>query len=115
MLGYIADNLITGHSQTVQWSVLADALAAGDVLLDVRTAEEHALNSIPGSLNIPVDELRGRMGEIPSKRIVVHCAVGQRGHTAEAFLRQAGFEVRNLDGGIKTWSHSPAATAHPTK
>ena len=109
MLGYIADNLATGQSQTVQWSELGDALADGAVLVDVRSAAEHAQISIPGAINIPIDELRDRLSEIPGRRVIVHCAVGQRGHTAEAFLRQAGYDVRNLDGGIKTWSSSPAA------
>jgi len=103
MLGYIADNLRTGVSRSVQWHELADAVADGAVLVDVRTPEEHESGAIPGAVLIPVDELRGRLDEIPPGPVVVHCAVGQRGHTAARVLAHAGREVRNLDGGYRTW------------
>jgi rhodanese-related sulfurtransferase len=55
-------------------------------------------------VNISVDELRDRLIEIPDGPVVVHCAVGQRGHTAARILSQRGFDVVNLDGGYRTWA-----------
>ena len=103
MLGYIAENLRDSISRSIQWHELDEAVAAGATIVDVRTGSERADGSIPGSLLIPVDELRGRLDEIPSGPVIVHCAVGQRGHVAARILTQAGWDVRNLDGGYRTW------------
>ncbi|MFP3466914.1 FAD-dependent oxidoreductase [Leifsonia sp. SIMBA_070] len=102
-LGYVADNLRSGASRSLQWHELGAAQDAGATLVDVRTAGEHAAGSIPGAVNIPVDELRDRLAELPAGPIVVHCQVGQRGHTAARILEQHGFDVVNLDGGYRTW------------
>lgn len=109
MLGYIAENLRLGTSTTIQWHELDEALSSGATLLDVRTAQEHAAGAIPGALLFPVDELRDRLEEIPGGPLIVHCAVGLRGHTAARLLAQAGREVRNLDGGYRTWAAGTAA------
>lgn len=109
-LGYVADNLAAGLTTNVQWHELAAALADGEVLVDVRTAGEFHAGAIPGAVNIPLDDLRSRLGELPDAPVIVHCQVGQRGHTAARILRQAGLFVRNLDGGFKTFS-AGAATA----
>ena len=108
MLGYIADNIATGQTKLVHWDDVASLQAAGTPIIDVRTAFEHKRGSIPGTTNIPVDELRDRIAEIPKGKVVVYCAVGQRGHTAAMFLRGLGYDAYNLDGGYKTWSNSPA-------
>ncbi|WP_137875933.1 FAD-dependent oxidoreductase [Rhodococcus sp. Q] len=100
MLGYIADNLRVGTAATIQWHELD---AAGAVLVDVRTPSEFAAGSIPGAVNIELDALRSRAAELPGGEIVVTCQVGQRGHTAARILRQLGRDVRNLDGGYRTW------------
>ncbi len=100
MLGYIADNLRVGTAATIQWHELD---AAGAVLVDVRTPSEFAAGSIPGAVNIELDALRSRAAELPAGEIVVTCQVGQRGHTAARILRQLGRDVRNLDGGYRTW------------
>ena len=71
--------------------------------MDVRSREEFEAGAIPGALNIPVDELRERLDELPEGELVVHCAVGVRGHIAARLLSQAGRSVANLDGGYKTW------------
>ncbi len=102
-LGYVADNLATGATASIQWHELADAQSAGAVLVDVRSRAEHAAGSIPNSINIPVDELRDRAWELTDAPIVVHCQVGQRGHTAARILTQFGRPVSNLDGGYLTW------------
>ncbi|SEK85070.1 FAD-dependent oxidoreductase [Rhodococcus maanshanensis] len=103
MLGYVADNLRTGTTATVQWHELPALVEAGAVLVDVRTPAEFAQGSIPGSLNIELDQLRSRAAELPDGELVAICQVGQRGHTATQLLRQLGRSVRNLDGGYRTW------------
>ncbi len=115
MLGHVAENLRRGTTASVQWHELADAVATGAVVVDVRGAGERtAVGVIPGALHIPLDSLRERLGEIPAGPVVVHCAVGVRGHTAARILAQHGRDVRNLDGGIRTWqagTRSLSATA----
>lgn len=103
MLGYVADNLRSGLTETVQWHELEQERASGALILDVRSPAEHSAGAIPGSVNIPVDELRRRLTELPHRRIVVHCAVGQRGHVAVRLLSQHGYDAANLDGGYRTW------------
>ena len=108
MLGYIAENVISGLVQTVQWNEIDTFKSKGFSLIDVRTASEFALGSIPGAINIPVDEIRERSKEITEKDLLINCQVGQRGHTATLLLKELGFNAANLDGGYLTWSHSPA-------
>ena len=77
------------------------------ILVDVRSEIEHANGHIEGSINIPVDDLRGRLSELdPSKEIWVYCQVGLRGYTASRILQQKGFRVKNLTGGYKTYQLS---------
>ncbi|TFD71439.1 FAD-dependent oxidoreductase [Cryobacterium gelidum] len=102
-LGYVADNLAQGASQSLQWHELDAARTNGAVLVDVRSAGEFAAGSIPGALNVSLDDLRARQDELPRVPLIVHCQVGQRGHTAARILTQHGFDVRNLDGGYRTW------------
>lgn len=112
MLGHIADNLRTGISPLIQWHELESAMAAGATLVDVRTHAEFARGAVPGSVNIPVDELRDRIGEVPQGPLLLTCAVGVRGHTAARVLRQRGWsDVRNLSGGYLTWSAGTAQAA----
>lgn len=113
MLGYIAENRISGLSKAVQWNELEDYRAQGYEILDVRTVREFARGSIPNSVNIPIDELRERIAEITSHNIVVNCQVGLRGHTAALLLKELGFNAVNLDGGYQTWSNSPARASLP--
>ena len=101
--GYVGNNVFAGNTPTLQWHELPAALAAGATLVDVRTASENTAGSIPGAMNIPVDDLRDRLDELTGKKVVVHCQVGQRGHTATQILRGHGITVENLDGGFLTW------------
>lgn len=103
LIGYAADNLATGLTAGIQWHELDAALSDGATLIDVRSAEEYAGGGIPSSVNVPLDELRDRLGELPAGELIVHCQVGQRGHTAARLLAQTGRAVRNLDGGYLTW------------
>ena len=107
MLGYIAENLLTGLIKTAQWSEIEKYRNLGYQLVDVRSAGEFARGSIPGSINLSVDEIRIRANLLTSKKILVNCQVGQRGHTAALLLNEMGFEAINLDGGFLTWSKSP--------
>jgi NADPH-dependent 2,4-dienoyl-CoA reductase/sulfur reductase-like enzyme/rhodanese-related sulfurtransferase len=110
MLGYIAENMISGLIESSQWNQIDDFVARGYKLIDVRTAAEYGRGSIPGAINIPVDEIRERKSEIANHDLLVNCQVGQRGHTASLLLKELGFNAVNLDGGYLTWSNSPAAT-----
>ena len=112
MAGYVAENILTKKVEIIGWRDIA-RLSSETILVDVRTADEYSLGSIPGAINIPVDELRSRLSELPKNRpIVVTCAVGLRGYLAYRILVQHGYkDVRNLSGGYKTWS---IATAKPT-
>ena len=106
--GYVAENIITGRLKNINWKEVSQLHAPNICLLDVRTPEEHALGHIEGSLNIEVDKIRERMGEIPrDKKIIVYCGVGIRGYFACRILMQNGFEeVYNLSGGYKTYEHT---------
>ena len=108
MLGYIAENVISGLVETAQWNEIEDFTSRGFELIDVRSAGEFARGHIPGAINISVDEIRERTSEITSKNLLVNCQVGQRGHTAALLLKELGFNAVNLDGGYLTWSNSPA-------
>ncbi len=109
MLGYVAENVLSGLVSTIQWSEVEEYRARGAQFVDVRTREEFARGSLPGAVNIPVDELRDRLGELDDAEIVVNCQVGQRGHVAVRMLSELGYRAFNLDGGYRTWHCSPAA------
>lgn len=104
--GYAASNIISGAMPVVYWREV-QALKAGEVfLLDVRTPEEYALGTIAGAVNIPLDDLRERIDEVPrNKPVVIFCAVGLRGYLAQRILLGRGYQdVRNLSGGYKTYA-----------
>ena len=106
MLGYIAENLLTGFTENVQWHDIDALKADGYVIVDVRTPAEFAAGALPHAINVPLDELRERFDELPQAPIVVYCQVGQRGHTATVLIREKGHRAVNLDGGFKTWTAS---------
>jgi NADPH-dependent 2,4-dienoyl-CoA reductase/sulfur reductase-like enzyme/rhodanese-related sulfurtransferase len=101
--GYVGDNVFTGKTENVQWHEIEALQASGTVLVDVRTESENQDGAIPGSVLIPVNDLRSRIDEVAGKEVVVHCAVGQRGHTAVQLLKGYGVKARNLSGGYTTW------------
>lgn len=116
MAGFVAENILEKKVRTLHWREVA-TLPADTVRVDVRTRQEYELGSIPGFINIPVDELRERLGELPAGRpVVVTCAVGLRGYLAYRILTQNGFEdVRNLSGGYKTWQVATAGDGRAPK
>ena len=94
----------------MQWHELDERMAAGALLVDVRSPGEFASGGIPGSVNIPLDELRERHTEIAGHEdVIVHCQVGLRGHNAACLLTNLGYSVANLDGGYLTWKHGKAS------
>mgnify|MGYP002663672520 FL=1 len=108
MLGYTADNILSGKVATFQWSQVDELISNNAFLLDVREEFELATGKIESSHHIPLNQLRQRLGELPKNQpIYVYCQVGHRGYNAARILSQAGFDVKNLDGGYKTYK-----TAH---
>ena len=107
MLGYVADNMMAGKVSTFQWSEIKALKEAGAFFLDVREDFELATGLIEGSLQIPLNQLRHRLAELPKDQMIyVYCQVGQRGYNAVRILAAAGFQVKNLDGGYKTYKNS---------
>ena len=95
--GYVAGNMLSGRSKMIY----AEDLHTGNAtLLDIRTPEECGEGMIPGSISIPLPELRSRLSELDTARpVFVICQVGLRGHVGTEILRHAGFTVSNLMGG----------------
>lgn len=102
MLGMIAENLRDGLTETIQWHEVEAEVARGVQVIDVRTPREHAHGTVPGAINIPLDDLRSRLDEVADE-VIVHCQVGLRGYLAQRILAQHGKKARNLDGGYRTW------------
>ena len=111
MLGYMAENILSGECDVVEPREIDALRTTGWTLLDVRTPDEHQKGSIPGSVNAPLDTLREDLPLLGAGPFLVYCAVGQRGHTATTLLHELGFEARNLDGGYRTWVAADAAIA----
>lgn len=110
LAGYVAENILSGKVSLCYWRDLKDSKPESTILLDIRTQDEYALGSLPGAINIPLDELRERMNELPKdKAIITFCAVGLRGYLAYRILVQHGFtNVKNLSGGLKTYKAAVA-------
>lgn len=109
MLGYINRNIAEGFTRTIEWHQLELFRNEGWEILDVRTVGEHKFGAMPESINIPLDTLRENLEHLRGKKVVVHCQVGQRGHTATRILTQEGVEAVNLDGGYLTWKAGMAS------
>ncbi len=112
MAGFIAENILTDRLNIFYWNDLGDG-DDNSYLLDVRTVREFETGHIDGAANIPVDEIRERLNEIPAgKRIDIYCEAGLRGYLASRILRQNGFnEVFNLSGGYVLWNACTRETA----
>jgi rhodanese-related sulfurtransferase len=113
LLGYMAENVLSGDCDVVGPLELDELVSQGYTLIDVRSPEEHAQVAIPGSVNVPIDSLRDQLDSLGSGPFVVYCEVGQRGHTATALMREFQMHARNLDGGYQTWNGSRRAQAVP--
>ena len=113
--GYVACNILSGKMNPLYWRELKDADLQKVMLIDVRTPDEYALGTIPGAVNIPLDDMRRRLSEIPSDReLWLFCGVGLRGYLASNILKEHGFKkVRNLIGGLKTYKASTTKLPAP--
>lgn len=103
MAGFVAAGLLRGDHPQVDVATCLDGPPDADsILLDVRTPKEFADGHLPGAITIPVDDLRGRLAELPrDRRILAYCQVGMRGYVATRILLQHGFRAANLGGGYK--------------
>jgi rhodanese-related sulfurtransferase len=104
MAGFVAENILLDRLRVFYWDDIKN-LPENAFLLDVRTSSEFEAGHIPTAINIPVDNIRDRMQELPLDRpIYIYCEAGLRGYLAQRILRQTGFEqVANLSGGYVSW------------
>lgn len=102
--GFVAENILLGKMTPFYWDAVEDA-AQHHLLVDVRTRHEFLEGAIEGAINIPLDELRDRMHELPPEEpVYLYCEGGTRGYLAQRILNQHGYnEVYNLSGGYKLW------------
>lgn len=114
MLGYMAENVLSGECDVVDPIDVADLVKEGWTLIDVRTASEHAAGHIPNDINVELDALRDQLPQLGDGPFVVYCQVGQRGHTATSLLHELGKKARNVNGGYKTWLAATAAQTGDT-
>jgi len=110
-VGYVGNNVLENKSPNIHWNQLESELDRGIKILDVRTQSEFDRGHIPGAILAPVDELREHLDELAGEEYVVHCAVGQRAHTAIQILASRGIKAKNLSGGYTTWKFAQDALA----
>lgn len=116
MAAYAAYNVWTGKVRPVYWRDLQNADLKKVALIDVRTADEFALGSLPGAVNVPLDELRERMNDVPKDcPVYLFCGVGLRGYLASNILLLNGWtDVYNLSGGLKIYKAATLDLSEPT-
>lgn len=108
LAGMIAQNVLRGDLPISQWSDITGG-RNGFRLLDVRDSSEREQGFIPGSIHIPLVELRSRLDELPhDKRVLAYCRTGQRSYYATRILNQNGYDAYNLSGAWRTWSTAAA-------
>lgn len=106
MAGFVASGVVRGDHPVIHAAAVAQSQsdANPEFILDVRTPAEFSAGAVPGAINIPVDDLRERLNELPTDRnIAVYCKVGMRGYLGTRILLQNNFAARNLSGGFTTW------------
>jgi NADPH-dependent 2,4-dienoyl-CoA reductase/sulfur reductase-like enzyme/peroxiredoxin family protein/rhodanese-related sulfurtransferase/TusA-related sulfurtransferase len=115
MAGYVACNILSGKMKPIYWRQVRDASADEFTLIDVRTPMEFSAGALAGAVNVPLDDIRNHLNDIPrNKPVVVYCGVGLRGYLASNILRMNGFgDVSNLIGGIKTYRAATLPVAAP--
>lgn len=113
--GYVAGNILSGKMTPLYWREMQQADKSQVTLVDVRTPDEYALGTIPGAINIPLDNLRERLADIPENQpVYLFCGVGLRGYLASNILKSKGYpDVRNLIGGLKTYNAATATIKRP--
>ena len=106
MAGFVAENILQNRLSVFYWNEFGK-INAGDILLDVRTEAEYLNGNIDKAINIPIDEIRGRLNELPkNKTVFIYCEAGLRGYLAQRILKQNGYNnVFNLSGGYRLWQN----------
>jgi rhodanese-related sulfurtransferase len=109
MAGFVADNIMQKRLSVFYWNETTN-IPPTALLIDVRRPDEFEKGNIQHAINIPVDELRNRLNEIPTNTsIYIYCEAGLRGYLAHRILKQHGFnEVFNLSGGYYLWQSCTA-------
>src|SRR5699024_7651244 len=113
--GNVAGNILSGKMKPLYWRELQAADLSKITLVDVRTTDEFALGDLKGAVNIPLDDMRERMEEIPQVMTVyLYCGVGLRGYLASNIMLENGFgEVKNLIGGLIRYKAATAPLPEP--
>ena len=113
--GYVAGNILSSKMTPLYWREMQQVDKSQVTLVDVRTPDEYALGTIPGAINIPLDNLRERLADIPEiQPVYLFCGVGLRGYLASNILKSKGYpDVRNLIGGLKTYNAATATIKTP--
>ncbi|MGO5022564.1 CoA-disulfide reductase [Lawsonibacter sp. LCP25S3_G6] len=103
MAGFMIENIVQGRVKQIHWQQIDSLPRDGSVtLLDTRTAWEYQRGHVEGFINLPVDELRERLGELdPAKPVYVMCQTGLRSYVASRLLTQHGFDCYNFSGGYR--------------
>ena len=105
MAAFAAENVIRKRSVVFYWNEF-DKITSDDILIDVRTVKEYQAGKIADAINIPLDELRSGLSEIPKgKNVYIYCLGGLRGYLAQRILMQNGYtNTFNLSGGYQLWN-----------
>jgi len=106
MAGYIAENILLKRLKIFYWNEISALNNNTDLLVDVRTSKEFEAGHMLHAINIPIDEIRNRLNELPkNKTIYIYCEAGMRGYLAHRILRQNDYQnVLNLSGGYSLWN-----------
>lgn len=106
MAGFVAENILLNRFKIFYWDEMEN-IQPDDLLIDVRRDDEYRGGKIANAINIPVDEIRNRLDEIPKdKTIYIYCHAGMRGYLAQRILKQNGYtNVYNLSGGHQLWKN----------
>lgn len=104
LAGYVASNMLKGDVEMAYWPEVPEFVAAGAVLLDVRTSREFSRGAVEGARHVPVDNLREHLELIPrDKEILVYCRTGLRSYIAARILSQHGYRCKNISGGYELY------------
>ena len=104
LAGYVAGNMLKGDVEMAYWPEVPELVAAGAVLLDVRTSREVSRGAVEGAIHVPVDDLREHLELIPQdKEILVYCQTGLRSYIAARILSQRGYRCKNISGGYELY------------
>lgn len=105
LAGMLAINQMEGRNQVIFYDELDSYLKENSFLIDVRTPLEYSLGNIAGSINIPFNEIRQRISEIPlNKKIILYCTQGKLSYFALCILKQLGYnQISSLSGGFKLY------------